>query len=271
MEKSHKKNIFIKGSKHPTPNLDHINLKGEEFLIIDLDYFQYSNLAFFVELAPFESASFCLGKTGDSLFLYDKAYKKVKSNFDGLSFSGLIKTKNPHNYDFESLTAFPLPKTIGTRKIVFLDRDGVLNINTGYPHVPSELIVNQSILPSLKNAKLNGYEFIVITNQSGIARGIFSQNDYHKCVIHLTKYFEDQGIHILDWFHCPYHLLGKVDQFSKESIDRKPLPGMILKACDKYDIDLKSSIMVGDNISDNILLPYLDFQLIDSNNLGFFV
>lgn len=271
MEKTHKKNIYVRGSKYSLPKIDHLNIKDDCFIIIDLDYYNYSNLSFFVTNAPAESASYCLNQKSTTYFHFDNNYKKISSNFDGLSFSGLIKTKNLDSFIFDDLIVYPLPKSLGDKKIVFLDRDGVLNIDTGYPHNPETLIINEKIISSLKKAKVKGYEFIVITNQSGIARGFFSESDYENCKIFLNKYFQDHDISILDWFHCPYLEDGKVDQFSHASIDRKPMPGMILKACEKHLIDLKSSIMIGDKRSDNILLPYLNFKLVNSSDYEFFV
>ncbi len=271
MEKTHKKNIFIKGSKYPLPPLDEINLEDGNFLIIDLDHYNYSNLSLFVELSPPESASYCLDSKREKIFHYDYSYKKSPSLFDGLSYSGLIKTNNPQSFIFDRLSLFPLPKKSGDKKIIFLDRDGVLNINTGYPHIPDELIINQEIIPALKKAQEKGYEFIVITNQSGIARGLFLEQDYQKCTEYLSSYFHNHGISILDWFHCPYHKDGIIDEFTHLSIDRKPLPGMILKATEKHLIDLKSSIMIGDNESDNVLLPYLDFKLVGPGNYYVFI
>ncbi len=271
MESTHKKNIYVKGSKYPLPGLDDFNPQDDHSIIIDLDYYNYSNLNLFIDCAPLESASYCLSSDNSNLYHYSNDYLKIPATFDGLSFSGLIKTSDPKNYNLNALTVFPLPTFSGDKKIVFLDRDGVLNINTGYPHIPEKLVINQNILPSLKSAKSKGYEFIVITNQSGIARGIFSENDYELCKVHIDKFFKEHDISILDWFHCPYHVDGKVDEFTQPSLDRKPLPGMILKACEKHSIDLKNSIMIGDNESDNILLPYLDFKLITPNDSKLFI
>jgi len=271
MEKSHKKNIYVKGSKYPLPDIDHIELTEECSIIIDLDVYNFSNLDFFIDNSPYESSSYTLAQTSKNLFHLDKNYNKFPSNFDGLKFAGLTKTKNINKLNFEALKVFPIPLSLGEKKIVFLDRDGVINIDTGYPHKANKLIMNDKIIPSLISAQESGYEFIVITNQSGIARGLFSEDDYQRCRSHINQYLRNKGISILDWFHCPYLVNGELEQFSHASIFRKPLPGMILKACEKHQIDITNSIMIGDKPSDDILLPYLKFKKINPSHSEFFV
>ena len=126
------------------------------------------------------------------------------------------------------------------QKVLFLDRDGTINIDYGYVYEIEKFILVDGILDVALAAKQKGYELIVITNQSGIERGYYTEEDFQKLTRYMCDLFEKNGTPLLDIFHCPF-LSGK---------DRKPNSGMFLKACQKYQIDMKNSISVGDKISD---------------------
>lgn len=126
------------------------------------------------------------------------------------------------------------------RKILFLDRDGVINVDFGYVHTIQDFVFADNIFEICRKFSSFGYEIIVITNQSGIARGIFTENDFKVLTEYMVKTFKENGIEILDVFHCP----------DLESEDRKPNPGMFLKAISKYDVDILKSINVGDSQRD---------------------
>jgi len=130
-------------------------------------------------------------------------------------------------------------------KILFLDRDGIINIDKGYIHKSSDIELTDGITELLNTAKSLNYQFVVVTNQAGIARGLYKDAD----VIELHKYMAEKlsklGFDILEFFYCPHH-----PQFSGECDCRKPEPGMLLQAKNKYDIDMNASVMIGDKRSD---------------------
>ena len=127
-----------------------------------------------------------------------------------------------------------------TRKAVFVDRDGTLNYDNGYTHTISDLKIYEDMIPLLKSYYDNGYIIIVITNQSGINRGYYNIEDMKLFNAKLGEIFIKHGIKIEDFFYCPHT--------PEESCKcRKPETGLIEMAAEKYDIDVKSSIVIGDN------------------------
>jgi D-glycero-D-manno-heptose 1,7-bisphosphate phosphatase len=130
----------------------------------------------------------------------------------------------------------------GKRKAIFVDRDGTLNYDSGYTHKISDLKIYNDIIPVLKYYYDMDYLIVVLTNQSGIGRGYYSIEDMQKFNSELAKRFMAYGIKIEDFFYCP-HL---PEQGCK---CRKPETGMIEQAAEKYDIDIKNSIVIGDSES----------------------
>jgi len=135
-------------------------------------------------------------------------------------------------------------------KVVFLDRDGVINKEINYLHKTADFELTYKCLVALTNIQKRGFQIIVVTNQAGIAKGLFSDSAYTALTKFYLASFALEGIRILDVFHCPHHPYGTVSRYSIKCNCRKPLPGMFLKACEKYNIDLQSSIVVGDKLSD---------------------
>ena len=125
-------------------------------------------------------------------------------------------------------------------KALFLDRDGTINEDTGYVHKISDFHFMDGVIDFCRLAQSKGFKIIVITNQSGIARGYFTESDYQKLNTYMCQEFEKQGVHITEVFHCP-ELSGP---------NRKPNAGLFFKAQEKYDIDMKSSVSVGDKERD---------------------
>lgn len=125
-------------------------------------------------------------------------------------------------------------------KAIFLDRDGTINIDTGYVHTPEKFVFIDGIFEFCQKAQDNGFLLIVITNQSGIERGYFTEADYNNTTQHMINEFALHGITITDVLHCPL-LSGP---------NRKPAPGLFIKARDKYNIDMSSSINIGDKERD---------------------
>ena len=136
------------------------------------------------------------------------------------------------------------------KKAIFLDRDGVINEDTGYVILPKEFSFKDGIFEFCRFAQEKGYLLIVITNQAGIARGYYTEDDFHKLNDWMLKEFEIRGVHISRVYYCPYHPVYGIGEYKRESEDRKPNPGMILKAKAECGIDLKRSVLIGDKDSD---------------------
>ena len=135
-------------------------------------------------------------------------------------------------------------------KAIFLDRDGTINVNTHYVNHPNQVEILPNVIPALKILKKLGYLLIIITNQSGIARGYFKESDLKKVNNRLFKLLKKEDIRIDDLFYCPYHKQALLPQFKKDSFCRKPKPGMIYEATKKHNIDISQSYMIGDMPSD---------------------
>ena len=125
-------------------------------------------------------------------------------------------------------------------KALFLDRDGTINIDYGYVHEPEKFVFIDGVFEFFRLAKSAGYLIIVVTNQSGIERGYFSESDFERVTQYMIDRFAKEGIEITDVFHCP----------SLSGPDRKPEPGLFLKAKEKYDIDMSASLNIGDSERD---------------------
>lgn len=136
-------------------------------------------------------------------------------------------------------------------KAVFLDRDGVLNHDSGYVYKTDDLIVLPGVSESLKALKENGYLLIVITNQSGVARGMYSMNQVATFHDHLRQTIKSLGGPDFDGIYvCPHHPKGSDSNYAYECSCRKPAPGLILEAIKDFGIDPAASWMIGDKDSD---------------------
>lgn len=135
-------------------------------------------------------------------------------------------------------------------RALFLDRDGVINVDYGYVDRPEKFEIIPSIIPVLRMAQAEGYLLVVITNQSGIARGYFTEKDYAALEAHMCRCFAEHEIAFAGVYHCPHHPEGSVPELSVVCDCRKPAPGLILRAASEHDIDLSESILVGDKLSD---------------------
>lgn len=133
-------------------------------------------------------------------------------------------------------------------KAIFLDRDGTLNIDYGYVKSPSEIVLFDGVPEALKKLKEHGFILIVVTNQSGVVRGLMTENDVIKVNEHINNILKEKvNIQIDKFYYCPYH----PDYSPIELSDcRKPSPKMVLKAVEEFNIDLSKSYFIGDTISD---------------------
>lgn len=135
-------------------------------------------------------------------------------------------------------------------KSLFLDRDGVINYDSGYVHNINEFRFIEGIFSLLKEAISKNYIIIIITNQAGIGRGYYTEKDFSILNSYMIKVFEDKGIKITKVFFSPYHPEFGIGKYKKNHSSRKPNPGMIIQAKKEFNIDLSQSILIGDKISD---------------------
>lgn len=140
--------------------------------------------------------------------------------------------------------------TVSGSRALFLDRDGVINHDSGYTSNAENFRFIDGLFDLCRAARRSGYLLIVVTNQAGIGRGYYSEQDFFTLTEWMRERFEAEGVPITDAFHCPYHPEHGIGRYKKDSFDRKPNPGMLLRAAKKHGLDLKCSIMIGDKDSD---------------------
>lgn len=128
-------------------------------------------------------------------------------------------------------------------KALFLDRDGVINVDHGYVHNQEDFEFIDGIFELCRCAQKHGFLIFVVTNQSGIGRGYYTEQDFLKLSDWMCGVFKDRGVDIAKVYYCP-------SLPEENSTDRKPMPGMILKAAEEFGIDLSRSVLVGDKITD---------------------
>jgi D-glycero-D-manno-heptose 1,7-bisphosphate phosphatase len=135
-------------------------------------------------------------------------------------------------------------------KVAFLDRDGVINKEINYLHKIKDFQYTINAVKGIKKLIKLGYSIVIVTNQAGIARGIFTLEDY----LSLTRWYlndlKKNEVSILSVYFCPHHKNGVVKEYSHICNCRKPNPGMLFNAAREYNIDLSQSILIGDKISD---------------------
>jgi D-glycero-D-manno-heptose 1,7-bisphosphate phosphatase len=133
---------------------------------------------------------------------------------------------------------------------LFLDRDGVINVNHGYVYLANDFDFIDGIFELVKRANAANMKVIVVTNQSGIARGMYTEDDFEDLSRWMIDRFSEQGARIDAVFHCPHHPEAKLERFRSVCDCRKPKAGMLLHAASELNIALASSIMVGDKSID---------------------
>ncbi len=136
------------------------------------------------------------------------------------------------------------------RKAVFLDRDGTIVVHVPYLSSPDQLKLLPHAAEGIRFFKEHGYLIIVITNQSGVARGFFDEERLGHIHKKLTDMLEAEDAMIDDLYYCPHHTEGIIEHYRLDCDCRKPKPGMFLAAARKYSIDLTQSLMIGDAESD---------------------
>ena len=165
---------------------------------------------------------------------------EILPHFNQTSTTNIIKKVSE---TYRDMTEF---KECQRHKAIFLDRDGTIIEDGGYNYKPEELVFIQGAIEALKQLKQAGYLLIVVTSQSGIARGYYTEQDYHV----FNQHFLQQTNNIIDAvYYCPHHKEGK-PPYNIDCNCRKPKIGMIECALQKYTVDIKNSWVIGDKTSD---------------------
>lgn len=133
---------------------------------------------------------------------------------------------------------------------LFLDRDGVINIDKNYVHRIEDFEFIEGIFELGRTANRLGLKVVVITNQAGIGRGYYDEQQFHHLTDWMLAQFAERGVSISKVYFCPYHPIAGIGEYRQDSYDRKPNPGMILAAQRDLDIDLDASVLVGDKETD---------------------
>lgn len=135
------------------------------------------------------------------------------------------------------------------RRAVFLDRDGTINVEKEYLHRIADFEFVPGAADAVRLLNEAGFFVVVVTNQSGVARGYYSEEDVENLHRHIASELKKSAARVDAWLYCPHHPDGR-GSYSLPCICRKPLPGMLQEAARRYDIDLNTSIMIGDKSAD---------------------
>ncbi len=135
-------------------------------------------------------------------------------------------------------------------KVVFLDRDGTINVEVDYLHKKEDFKFEENADKAIKIINDLGYKVIVVTNQSGIARGYYTENDLKTLHVYLDEELNKIGAKVDAYYYCPHHPNAKLDEYKIDCECRKPEIGMFMEAAKDFSIDFSKSIIVGDKISD---------------------
>ncbi len=136
------------------------------------------------------------------------------------------------------------------QKALFLDRDGVINVDHGYVFDPKDIDFMPGIFALTQAFRKAGYLVIVVTNQSGIGRGYYSEQQFASLTQWMREQFQQQGSDLDDVYFCPHHPSKAKGTYQQLCDCRKPNPGMLVQAITKHNIDPSVSVMVGDKLSD---------------------
>jgi len=159
-------------------------------------------------------------------------------------------------------TGFPLAEPglwverIDTRKFptgrpaLFLDRDGTINVDTGYPSDPAAMVLRDGIAPAIEAANRSGIPVVIVTNQSGIARGYYGWDAFARVNRRVLDLLAEQNAFVDMVLACAYHEAGSGPLAIADHPMRKPNPGMLIEAARRLDLDLKRSLIVGDKQAD---------------------
>lgn len=135
-------------------------------------------------------------------------------------------------------------------KAIFLDRDGTINIDKGYLYKKEEFEFLDKAIEGLKILTDLGYILIVVTNQSGIARGYYTEEQLEDLNNYMAEELKKYGVEIKKSYYCPHHAEKGLGKYKVECNCRKPNPGMVLEGIKEFNVDVENSYIVGDKLSD---------------------
>jgi D-glycero-D-manno-heptose 1,7-bisphosphate phosphatase len=135
-------------------------------------------------------------------------------------------------------------------RVLFLDRDGVINVNHGYVHTPEQTDWVPGIFELCNAARDAGYALVVVTNQAGIARGYYSEAQFLAYTRWVHEQFAARDVPLLATYYCPHHPQAALDEYRLDCACRKPQPGMILTASRDLGLQLSECLLIGDMPSD---------------------
>ncbi|OEF23901.1 D-glycero-beta-D-manno-heptose 1,7-bisphosphate 7-phosphatase [Vibrio rumoiensis] len=137
-----------------------------------------------------------------------------------------------------------------SKPAVFIDRDGVINVDHGYVSKVDDFEYIDGVFDATKALKDLGYQLVLVTNQSGIARGYYTEKEFLRLTEWMDWNFVDQGVEFDGFYYCPHHPEGSVEKYTQVCDCRKPEAGMLVSAQEELDINMASSVMVGDKADD---------------------
>ena len=135
-------------------------------------------------------------------------------------------------------------------KVIFLDRDGTLNVEVNYLHRKEDLVLLPGVPEALKAFKDQGYKLVVITNQAGVARGYYTEEDVKELHRYMNELLTGQGAGIDAFYYCPHHPEHGIGKYKIPCHCRKPEAGMFEMAEQDFEVDKASSWMIGDKLID---------------------
>jgi D-glycero-D-manno-heptose 1,7-bisphosphate phosphatase len=133
---------------------------------------------------------------------------------------------------------------------LFLDRDGVINQELGFLSRPDQVVWMDGIFELCATARDIGYKLVVVTNQSGIGRNLYTEAEFQSLMAWMRSEFAARNVPLDAAYHCPYHPVHGLGEYQREHPDRKPGPGMLLRAAHDLGLDLSRSVLIGDRCSD---------------------
>jgi D,D-heptose 1,7-bisphosphate phosphatase len=286
---------------------DFFLLNGDSFFNINLDDFKKNSKKnnYLINIALLKNQNYKSNKTLASLSLKKKKIVFAKKNlymnsgvyFVRKKFLNTIKNKKT------SLEKDILPELIkkkqvsgkiyskkffidiGTKKNLFwarnrlslvnknkaflLDRDGVINEDKGYVYRIKDFKILKGVIKGIKYLNKNKYIVCVVTNQSGIGKGLYSENDLNRLHKHLQHKLNKMGAHIDNFYFCPFHETQGIGKYKQKSFFRKPNPGMLLQAMREFNICNKKSFMIGDKPTDRLASKKAGVKFIYKKNYCF--
>ncbi len=143
-----------------------------------------------------------------------------------------------------------MPAAGPARPALFLDRDGVINVDHNYIFRIEDFEWIEGAVEAIKAFNARGWWVFVVTNQSGIARGYYSEEQMGALHVWLDAELAGRGAKIDRIYHCPFHEEGTIEQYRRDSYDRKPKPGMLIRAMTDFPVIKQQSFLIGDKQAD---------------------